>query len=359
MLTQKYYKFVDLPELNELTDLEYNTALDICEKIKILIAKREAFASLDNIENKFIELGLGWDYRRKFYNSVKYILDGDYAVINNLRLFSQQFTGYQLISLSSSAGKIPPTNKIPDSLSELLGDKVLGDNSINLYQSIIKKLPTEFHLGAPRYFGEIGWDINGQLVNNDTCVYLERISLLYEAGLIYKLKEIKNPVVVEIGGGYGGLAYYIKKIIPNVQFVNVDIPESLLYAAIYLCIMFKSDIYYFFINHESALENINNKKMLFLSDLDFDILLEKNYHADLVINTLSMSEMTEVQVRRYCKGIAKLIGRNGFFFEQNQNNIHCGMLNASDIINEYFVKCTPIYSSIFNLTQGAAHIWMN
>lgn len=357
----KKHRFIDLYELNKLTESEYNISLDICEKIKLLIAKRKKIASLDYLGNEFLKLGFGWDFNRKFYNSVRYILNGDYAVINNLRLFSQQFTGYQLISLSNGAGKIPPNNNIPGSLNELLGDKVLEDNSIELYRNAMEKLPKEYHFGAPRYFGEIGWDVNGQLVNNDTCIYLERISLLYEAGLIDKLNKVKNPVVIEIGGGYGGLAYYIKKLVPNIQFIDVDIPESLIYAAIYLSIIFKLDAHNIFINNETALDNLDldGYKMLFLSDFDFDVLIRNNYYADLVINTLSMSEMTDIQVRRYCKGIQKMIGSNGIFFDQNQDNRSSGMLNASDIIREYFVKCIPVYSSIFHLTQGAAHIWMN
>ena len=356
----KKHKFVDLHELNKLTDSEYNISLGICEKIKSLMGKRKEIIDLNCIEYEFLKLGFGWDFNRKFYNSVRYILNGDYAVINNLRLFSQQFTGYQLISLSNGAGKMPPNNDTPDSLKELLGDRVLEDNSIELYRNAIEKLPEEYHFGAPRYFGEIGWDVNGQLINHDTCIYLERISLLYEAGLIDRLNRIKNPVVIEVGGGYGGLAYYIKKLVPNVQFIDIDIPESLIYATIYLSIIFKLDTHNLLIKRGTIDDqNFNDYKMLFLSDFEFDILIKNNYCADLVINTLSMSEMTEVQVRRYCQGIKKMIGSNGLFFEQNQDNRSSDMLNASDIIKEYFVKCIPIHSSIFYLTQGAAHIWMN
>ena len=56
-----------------------------------------------------------------------------------------------------------------------------------------------------------------------------------------------------------------------------------------------------------------------------------------------------------------LIGASGVFFEQNQDGRSVGLLNARDIVRDYFPKeellggpgLTP------DLTQGFATIWSN
>ena len=41
---------------------------------------------------------------------------------------------------------------------------------------------------------------------------------------------------------------------------------------------------------------------------------------------------------RYCERIKKLIGTQELFFEQNHNNTHVGLLDAHDIVAEYFAE---------------------
>lgn len=93
----------------------------------------------------------------------------------------------------------------------------------------------------------------------------------------------------------------------------------------------------------------------------FDDVVKNGEKFDLVVNTLSMSEMSEAQVRRYCSGIKELLDREGVFFEQNQNNEYLNNgLNAKEIIAQYFPYREILSSKYFRrLSQGYAHLWRN
>lgn len=44
----------------------------------------------------------------------------------------------------------------------------------------------------------------------------------------------ESGVVAEIGGGYGGMAFYLLRDVPRVQYIDFDVPESLALTAYYL-----------------------------------------------------------------------------------------------------------------------------
>jgi hypothetical protein len=97
----------------------------------------------------------------------------------------------------------------------------------------------------------------------------------------------------------------------------------------------------------------------------------------LVINTLSMSEMSEHQVRTYAVGISKLIGTHGAFFEWNQDNRHLvrknidrrvngndPMFNSTDGADVTLINCKDYLPEYFSTVrqiddEGRCHLWSN
>ena len=59
--------------------------------------------------------------------------------------------------------------------------------------------------------GEIGWDVDGYVVNRDLAAYQDTIAILYQSGVLPWLENRatsgKPVTVLEIGSGYGGLTY--------------------------------------------------------------------------------------------------------------------------------------------------------
>src|SRR5205814_1338017 len=123
--------------------------------------------------------------------------------------------------------------KPPDDLSGYTDARIALNLERNLpYVDQWLSLPRHHVFVPPRRFGEIGHDINGVIVNYDTWAYQERIDLLHDSGALDRLSPTAR--VLEIGGGYGALAYWFKQAYPGCAYAIVDLPECLLFSGLYL-----------------------------------------------------------------------------------------------------------------------------
>jgi len=277
------------------------------------------------------------------YNAALSLMRGENLAY--LRLLAQHFTGYALWGLKDGRGTVPPSD--PGALNESLLERSAqpDQGAIARCNQIRGEIPAYLHISPPAKFGEVGWVVDDVLVNYDTAAYWERVAVLYRAGLLDRSAvNCLRPGsrVLEIGAGYGALAWYIQEAAPGIRYTVLDLPESLVYSAVYLEVL-----------HPGATR--------FLPNYEFPELVQSGERFDLVINTLSMSEMSEPQVRSYCDGIRLLVGDWGCFFEQNQDNRHAGFLNAQDIVQEFFSRRQVLGAphTERHLNQGIASIWSN
>jgi hypothetical protein len=68
--------------------------------------------------------------------------------------------------------------------------------------------------------------------------------------------------------------------------------------------------------------------------------------------------MDPSQVEYYCLGLGRLLSDEGIFFEQNQNNMPVGRLDAQRVIARHFARRQDLSSRLVgSLTQGTAHLW--
>ncbi len=359
--------FCCLKDQQPISPQAYQRACQLRDRIRSLLAGREDF--LRSSRSLEIHLPHGnWELGGGLYASCSTVLDGDYSIINNLRLFAQIFTGYQLLTLSPGKGTTIP-RAVPPDLDRILSVRAGSPGpEVETYLETTAHLPEALHISPPNVFGEIGWMVNGKIINHDTNAYLERIVLLAESGKLWELINRKpelaavrgrlgRPRILEIGSGYGGLAYHLMKLIPEARYFLVDIPESLVFSSIYLSTLWEEKD-----NTLIGPDNLhdlrkNSAGFTFVPNFLFDDCRSMDLEFDLVINTLSMSEMTEAQVRYYCQGISQLLGRRGVFFEQNQDNRSLGWLDARSLIGNHFRLCIPLKSHTLPTTQGNAHLW--
>jgi hypothetical protein len=355
-----------LQDQQPLSEAELCRANSIIDWIEQVIDERPAYLDRHRLSAAIHFPQAVWSLEDAgLYDGFRAILSRDPQVLNHLRLWSQNFTGYRLLSMEPAAGRPFPR---PEEIGAAADQKLqaLGaapDRWVGSYLRIAGRLPPELRISPPRQLGEIGWDVDGRTVSYDTYVYLERLAVMHECGVLDRLRRIaaagRTPYLVEIGGGFGGLAYYLAGIVPQARIVIVDIPESLIFSSLYLSLLLP-DRTHVYASPRAARESLapDTPGCTFLPNYMYDRLVETGPKFDLAINTLSMSEMAASQVEYYCRGLKQLLSDEALFFEQNQNNIPFGRLDAQTVIAQHFGHRQDVDSRIVgSLSQGRAHLW--
>ncbi len=268
----------------------------------------------------------------------------DSAFVSRLRLESFIFSGVRLATILGNHPSPDWNDYFSESFRGESGD--MPDWCIPAFQEYTRELPQEFICNPPLVMGEVGYKVGPYCVNRDVVSYQERINLLREFGELERLRNLQHPVIVEIGGGYGGLAYFIKQIVPDATYIIVDLPRSLLFSGCYLTVTLSSacPVGVFDGGSFSSPGGVS---------LVVNRLLDKlsNVKIDLAINTLSFAEMAPKIVAHYAAFLAGHIAPEGALFEQNFDNRHFGSSHFSlpaDILGQYF--------PVRNLARGRA-LW--
>ena len=174
------------------------------------------------------------------------------------------------------------------------------------------------------------------------------------------LPEDRPARILETGGGYGGLAHHLEALLPDAHYYMVDLPEPLSFSAIYLSILWQHQMNTLVEPKDAGLMLVRKVPgFTFIPNYLFPALAASEEKFDLVINSLSMSEMNAKQVREYAAAIAEMLKLTGGFFEQNQDNREFGHLNASEVIAEYFPRPRTLTGNFVpsGLTEGLPHMW--
>lgn len=299
-----------------------------------------------------------------------------YNDINYLRLHAP-FAGFHLAVLDrlDSGGKFPKaaaeafvtrlwTEGIPDDVAEQQSRRfdtlARLQHVVPEYLDHIRNVPLRYIVQTPRIFGEIGLDINGVLVHTDVMLCQSRINGMYCSGVLNKIeRDIAArgyARILEIGAGYGALAYALKRIFDDrLEYIVVDLPSSLWYSAIYLSTLAGGE--------ESHLLNANDTppghfKNLFIANHLLDGALPHIGPVDVAINTMSFPEMSAPQVRYYGKVIKELIGKHGVLFEEN-GVVHPHHVDNKAIFSEIFPYHVRINSQTVTTKNWCQDVWAN
>lgn len=133
-----------------------------------------------------------------------------------------------------------------------------------------------------------------------------QLKLHYHASQVMNLvTDIKNPVVVEIGGGFGGIGYYLFKMGFEGTYIDLDLPETLVLAIYFLSRSFPKSRVTTRVGSDNILASELQPGSLVLGP---NYMLPKlpDQCADVVVNTRSFSEMERDTLQEYMRQIDRI-----------------------------------------------------
>jgi hypothetical protein len=184
------------------------------------------------------------------------------------------------------------------------------------YDAIVAGLPDRYVLSEPA--DGIGFDLNGKLVSWDIIRFQRAFSALYREGIFDQLARLPRRHILEIGGGYGGIAHQVGKTLERTTYIIVDLPETLVFAASYLSLQNPAKKIYLY--------DKDTFQSVVTGDLDsYDFILLPNYRLkdlshikfDLALNIASLQEMRRAQAEEYLDFIAR---SGAILYSDNQDH---------------------------------------
>ena len=348
---------VRMADQRALTSMERRFCDDVSVWFQRLIDSRPTYLIDRGLQSDVYIPDGNWNLGKDFHDKTRVLLDT--RRYEHLRMFATHFTGWPIFSFGESNTGLLPWST-PADVDRNLTNAKTWQAFVSAMDVLLERLPTYLHVSAPAVCGEIGVRHRGLIVSYDTIAYYERLALLFAAGFLNRespdsLFDTRPLNIIEIGGGYGGLAYYLSRLLPHARYAIVDIPESLVYSAMYLGISLGGAATAVPVDVARPVLRVGNCD--FIPNYCAREYLGREKNINLAINTLSMSEMTPVQVRDYCEILKESLVPRGLFFEQNQDNTHIGLQDAEQIVAELFPYGRSISQYVGGRAQGKANLW--
>jgi putative sugar O-methyltransferase len=184
----------------------------------------------------------------------------------------------------------------------------------------------------------IGYRTPGGLVSVDITRYQHVVNTLHRQGIFDGLRG-RRPFLLEIGSGYGGLAHHLSRVIGASTVVLVDLPETLLFAAVYVTL--NNPDKRVWVYTPDRVEELSRPEVL----AEYDFVCLPNYRLDalselefdLVLNMASLQEMRTEQVIEYLDFISGTC--RGVFYSWNResaNPVNRELQSLTTLVEERF-----------------------
>lgn len=172
---------------------------------------------------------------------------------------------------------------------------------------------------------------NGALINNSFVVIGSFFNDIYSNIIKKYFTNGERNTFLDLGAGYGKLAYYILKNEKNICFIDIDIPEVLILASYYLIKCFPEKK--FFLYGENNIDNkiTENYDLIFLPN--WEISKIKDNKIKIAINKNSLGEMEPATAKHYINHIYRL---SEYFFSMNHEFFRNEMDGNYSLINKEY-----------------------
>jgi putative sugar O-methyltransferase len=292
----------------ETQSSQYRHYLDVRERVLEMIDEMQQ-----------LEAHAPSEYWKAELEGLDYMLDASPLVIRKLREHCYHLTGLQAYDYRGHHAH--KRQSLANKLSLLRQQESKG--------LLVPESPS---------LGGFGYTIDGEMYNLDTLKFYECMIALQKTGLLDDLavRENDRKIIIEIGGGWGGFAYQFKTLFPEITYVIIDLPQALLFSAVYLKTLFPaSSSFIHGERHDTYwLDNPKAYDFIFLPHYLIENL-ELN-DVFLMINMVSFQEMTSAQVESYVSKAARLGCPNIYSLNRDRSRHNPQLTEVSNIISKYY-----------------------
>ena len=162
-------------------------------------------------------------------------------------------------------------------------------------------------LNMPRFGNQ-----NGALIDKNFVVIGSFFNDIYSKIIAKYLDENKKNFIVDLGAGYGKLAYYILNKTKTSNFIDLDLPETLVLASYYLAKSFPNKKTFFYGEEKFDADLIKKFYLIFLPNWEFKNL--KDNSINITINRNSLGEMEPKSAINFINHIHRT---SKYFFSMN------------------------------------------
>jgi hypothetical protein len=128
-----------------------------------------------------------------------------------------------------------------------------------------------------------------------------------------------NDMVVEIGGGYGGMAYYLLRDYPQLTYIGFDLPETIALASYYLLKAFPEKRFLLCGEESLTEENLGSYDVVLLPVSELPAM--PSGFANLTFSSHAISDLSSIALIEYIRRVAN-ITRGYFLYEGLYKSSH-------------------------------------
>ena len=158
-----------------------------------------------------------------------------------------------------------------------------------------------------------GFELDGVFVSHGSD-YLH-----YYATEANRLAACDQPVVMELGGGYGGMAYFLLRDSDKTTYVDFDLPENLALTSYYLLRAFPALKVALYGEVELNGDTLRDYRIVLMPNFEIEKL--PNNSADVVFNSYSLAEMSAEAIKQYIKHLTRISKRHFLHVNHTTNSL--------------------------------------